>query len=220
MDIGRAAGYPFKDPNWIVKILIGTVVSLIPIVNFIGFGYVIRTIRQVSAGNESTLPEWDDWGNDFIRGLYMVIAYFIYTLPIMIVYCCTAILATIIGGDDGAGGLLFLCIMPFILIYGILLIPLVGVGVIRYAESDNFTDAFFNFGAILATIQNNSAQTLMFILWAIVIQLVVGTLASLLFWVCGLGLAVAWAGYLMIAHLSAQYGQSIGLLGKFKNSAV
>lgn len=101
MDITRAIGYPFKDGNAIVKILIGTVINLIPIVNFISYGYSARVVKEVMAGREEAMPEWDDWGGDFMRGLMLFLGYLLYFLPSFILSCCSNVFSAA-AGEDGA----------------------------------------------------------------------------------------------------------------------
>ena len=39
MDYGKIIKFPMKDKDWLVKIIVGGILSIIPIVNFIAFGY-------------------------------------------------------------------------------------------------------------------------------------------------------------------------------------
>ena len=38
MDVGKSVGYVFEDQKWTNKLLIGMLVSIVPIVNFALFG--------------------------------------------------------------------------------------------------------------------------------------------------------------------------------------
>lgn len=212
MDIGRAFGYPMKDQNWIVKLLIGAVVSLIPLVNLIGTGFQLRATREVLRGNENTLPEWDDWGGDFVRGLVVAIFSFIYFLPMTIVYCCVSVLAGVLNGEDGsgAGSLLLLCILPFMLVYAVIAGALLAPAYVRYAATDDY-NVYLDFGGRLNDVRNTSSDLIMLVIYVMVIGFTIGLIAGLTFWICGLGLLFAFAAQLMIAHLLGQYGQRLGL---------
>jgi len=48
MDIGRSFKFMFEDEGWITKILIGGILGLIPIVNFVIYGYQLEVIKNVS----------------------------------------------------------------------------------------------------------------------------------------------------------------------------
>ena len=37
----------FKDANWLSKILVGALVSLVPILNFAAYGYAVQTTRNI-----------------------------------------------------------------------------------------------------------------------------------------------------------------------------
>ncbi len=78
--------FPFKDPKWKTKALIGAVLIffslflLVPI--FFVYGYFGRVLkRAISGEGEALLPEWDDWGELFVSGLKLFGAGFVYLLP-------------------------------------------------------------------------------------------------------------------------------------------
>ncbi|PWH20913.1 MAG: hypothetical protein DDG58_00470, partial [Ardenticatenia bacterium] len=84
MDIGIAFSYMFQDRDWLKKILIGGVISLIPIVNFAALGYVVQLVRNVRDGQDLPLPEWDQFGEYFVSGLYLFLVYVVYAIPIIL----------------------------------------------------------------------------------------------------------------------------------------
>ena len=69
MNLGRGLRFPLDDPQWLPKVLIGTLVSLVPILNVAGVGYMLDVTRNVVAGRETPLPEWDNFGDKFVRRL-------------------------------------------------------------------------------------------------------------------------------------------------------
>ena len=56
MDYGKSFTFLFEDDNWISKFAIGVVITLIPIVNFATYGYVIQLLQNVRDGQERPLP--------------------------------------------------------------------------------------------------------------------------------------------------------------------
>jgi len=82
--------YPFKAPGWQSKFVIGAVLFfanyIIPIVPGIFLtGYFAKMIQTAIVGEaEPALPEWDDWGDLFKRGLKVFCATLIYMLPALI----------------------------------------------------------------------------------------------------------------------------------------
>lgn len=211
MDFGKTINYPFRDEKWVTKILIGTFVSLIPIVNFITYGYMLRIVKQVIQGDDESMPEWDDWGGDFIKGLLAWLASMLYFLPMILMICCFAILSALTTNDNGEGlGVLFaLCLVPLSLGYSLLVSPLLAVAYVRYAESNNFASAFLDFGGLFKDVTSQLTKTITFILFLLVIQAVVGAVVGFTIWLCGLGLLVAWVGNVMTAHLAGQYGKTL-----------
>ncbi|NYB51896.1 MAG: DUF4013 domain-containing protein [Methanobacteriaceae archaeon] len=95
MEIGEIVSDSIKYPSsdW-TKIIIFAVILLIPIVNFIGLGYVLRIIKATVAGIDD-LPDFDEVGDMFIDGLKVFVVGIVYAIPIWII-------ATIIGLILGA----------------------------------------------------------------------------------------------------------------------
>lgn len=112
----KSFGFVFKDPEWIKKLVIGTVfVLLTPFLIGIPFmsGYMIRIIRQRLQGKEG-LPEWDDMGVLFVDGMKTLLIGFVYALPVVVVALGLAILMLIVGEiDSDAGALMGLLFLPF-----------------------------------------------------------------------------------------------------------
>ncbi|HRO25234.1 MAG TPA: DUF4013 domain-containing protein, partial [Promineifilum sp.] len=84
MDVNKSIRYVFDDPQWISKVVIGALMSVLSffiLPAFILQGYVVKVIRQVMNGDWDGLPEWDDWGNLLRDGFNVFIAELVYTLP-------------------------------------------------------------------------------------------------------------------------------------------
>lgn len=83
--------FPFQDPNWRSRFIVGTVLQfagfLIPIVpGVFVYGYVLRVMRQSLKGEDLSLPAWDEWGKLAIDGLRGTVIGLAYLLPGMIVF--------------------------------------------------------------------------------------------------------------------------------------
>lgn len=217
MDIERAVSYPFKDQNWIVKTLIGTIVNIIPIVNFIGAGYRLRSIKAVLAGQESAMPEWDNWGDDFVKGLISIIGGLVFAIPYIVVACCQQIITAVL--DSATVSTLISCCLfiPYI-VYGLLITPMYSLAVVDYARTDNF-NAFLDFGGLWKRIQTNTSDTAMFLIFTVVIGIGTAIAFGLTIWLCGLGLVLIFLSNQVTAHLTAQYAAKMdgGDLIKAKN---
>ena len=216
MDIGRSFKFMFEDEGWITKILIGGILGLIPIVNFVIYGYQLEVIKNVSQDQDLPLPDWDDFGGKFIKGLMVVIASFIYSLPLILVGVVYFVVMMIVGGgaastgsedmSGAAGGVFAICSIAFycvaflysVIVYGFIFIP----GVMRYAEEEEF-GAFFKFGENLRVATSNLGSyivMLLVIMLAGIVAEVVGVIA------CGIGIlfTIFWA-ILVSGHLFGQF---------------
>jgi hypothetical protein len=92
-DLQALLKFPFDDPGWTNKLLIGSlllfagyVVPIIPIV-FV-YGYYAQIERRIIVeGGEPSLPEWDDWGRFFSDGLKLTGVIVVYMLPLIVFFC-------------------------------------------------------------------------------------------------------------------------------------
>jgi uncharacterized membrane protein len=114
MDIGRSFNFVTQDPNWIAKVLITAVVMAVPVVNFAATGYCLEVIRRTYQGTDLPLPEWEQFGDYFVRGLIIAVGTFLWSIPLYIIWFCPFVLLS--AGDNGAGfGLLFCIVFPVVL---------------------------------------------------------------------------------------------------------
>lgn len=83
VDYVEALKRPFLD---IQKFLIGSVLGIIPLVNFIVTGYslVCTGFTEVKV-EKDTLPEWENYGNLFMKGLVVALIGFLLFLPVGLV---------------------------------------------------------------------------------------------------------------------------------------
>jgi len=83
IDVGRAISYIFADERWLRKVGLGTLIMMVPILNFAGLGYEMNLIRQVAQGQPRPLPEWDNVDALFRQGWRLGVAYLIYAIPLV-----------------------------------------------------------------------------------------------------------------------------------------
>jgi len=197
MDIGKSFTYMFEDQDWLKKILIGGVINLIPIVNFASTGYFVEAIRNTAEGRELPLPEWDDFGGKFMKGLMAGIAGFIYALPIMLFMGVVFGLTAAITGsleNDAAETVATICPLIgncVVFVYMILFMLIFPAAVIQYARTGQF-GAFFRFGDIIAFIKANIGGYIIALLVALVASLIAQIVGSI---ACGIGIlfTMMWA---------------------------
>ena len=81
IDIGKAITHLFEDKDWTSKAIVGGLLALIPILGFAVAGYEVRVMRNVSRGEATPMPAWDDIGQMFMEGLWLGLARIILGLP-------------------------------------------------------------------------------------------------------------------------------------------
>lgn len=156
MDFGTMLGDAFTYARdglmgqW-VKWLLLAIITIIPIVNFIMFGYLMEIFRGARSA-----PELDDYGRLFVDGLKLFVVGLIYAIPLIVLYVILfgASLAMLSSGSDAAaaagfGTMMMGMLVVFVLGLAIALFEVIGV--IRLARTDSIGEAFA-FSAILAHI--------------------------------------------------------------------
>jgi len=91
---------PFSDLG---KLIIGIILSVIPIVNWIAQGFIIESSGIGKNKPSKNMPEWKDSWDYFVKGLLSYIIAFIYAIPAIIVlviafgYAITSLFSTFMG---------------------------------------------------------------------------------------------------------------------------
>lgn len=204
MDIGRAVQFWTGDPDWIKKVLIGGVLYIVPIIGWLIIGgYYIRTVQKVSAGSDTLLPEWDQWGEDLVRGLKLVGILLIWMLPLWIITICAVVLSIM---DDTAGGFAGLLLNCLGAIYSIAFYFIFPILIGRFAANEDFSSAF-DVSRIIQDAQKIPAQLLIFV----VMVFALGFAAGLGFILCVIGVVfTSFIAYIIQAHLVAQLSNMLG----------
>jgi hypothetical protein len=223
MDFGKAITYITEDERWLNKLGIGSLIMLGSVVFFPIFwlvGYQIAIIRNVIAGKERPLPEWDNWGKLFIDGLLVTVAMMVYTMPLWIILCIgmAGVFLPILGAGNENMVAALGAVTAVVWITVACLSVLFGIGMafvspavyIQYAIKDDLK-ACFQFSDVFAIIRDNIVNILIVIAVGmganIVLQSAAGLLAATL---CGIVLAIplGLAGTVWILAMQAHfYGQ-------------
>ncbi|HSS61618.1 MAG TPA: DUF4013 domain-containing protein [Candidatus Limnocylindrales bacterium] len=105
--IGDAFVWPFRDPDWISKILLMGLILLIPIVGGInGLGWMLAAIDRLRAGEERLPPANFDY---IVRGFHLFVVYLVYYLCLAAITAVVYVPAIVIlsqQGHDSANGFL------------------------------------------------------------------------------------------------------------------
>jgi hypothetical protein len=205
IDIGRALSFVLEDPDWIKKLLIGSLVSL-AVFLLIGIpllvGYYQRVIQRTARGERYPLPDWDDWGGLFVDGLKawaLVMAHVaILMVPVGAAGCVVGLLGGSLehlssGVQQGAGVLMVLAMLAFYAVMflgGIALFLYAPAAQTRLALTGSLAEAF-NTKANLAFIRRNLANYGL----SLVVMLLTNTLSQFGILLCCVGIlpASVWA---------------------------
>ena len=236
MDIGKSFSFPFEDKQWITKLGLGGVITLVPILNFAWSGYMVELLRNVMDGKQEPLPNWDDIGKKLVDGLILAVAGLVYALPMLIVICLPmgfmVVPAILSGSGDmqeianaiaGAGSILFLCLLCVFMLYALVLSVVYPAILIVFAREGTFASCF-KFRQVFDLVGKNMSPFLT--AWGvslgagIVVNLVVGMVAGVLSiipclgWIVAIILPLATVVYItsVYAHLFGQFGKmALGL---------
>jgi len=205
MDLERSLTYPFKDDEWLQKLLIAGIVGVIPIINLALIGWGIRQLKRVIDDRELPLPDWSDFGDYFVKGLMVVIGNLIYAIPMLILICLASVLGDWFTGYEygyGNGGpnIIGVCFGCLSSLWGLLIGVVLPAAITHYAVTEDFA-SFFRFGEIFSYIGRNLGNYII----ALIVSALVWIVASIVGGVfCGVGviLTMPWAT-LVTAHLLA-----------------
>jgi hypothetical protein len=179
----------FEDERWVSKVVIGGLLCWVPIVNFAVIGYMLRVAQNVAQGNPRPLPEWNEFGDHFVRGFYAFVIYLVYLIPVFVLeglfFCATGGLAASSrrGGEGAAVGLLGLCLVPLILLLALGLSVLIYAALARFVATNSLSEAL-KFSEVIASVRSNFGPWL--ILW--LVALLAGFVGGLGVIACGVGL--------------------------------
>ncbi|MCG8353036.1 MAG: DUF4013 domain-containing protein [Chloroflexales bacterium] len=210
MDIGRAFSFVTEDESWINKILIGGLLLLIPLIGQLALiGYMLETARNVAQGNPRPLPEWSNFGDKIIQGLYGLIIQLVYALPIVIlsfIMACVIISASAaVGGsnEDAAGamvGFIVLCFVPLILVSSMIIQPVLLAALGRYVQTNNL-GAALQIGSVIGIVRS-SLRTWVVVWLVYILCGIIGSLGSIAFIIGALFTTVY--GQAVLGHVLGQ----------------
>jgi hypothetical protein len=181
MDLGRAFSYVFDDEQWLTVILLGGLLLIVPIFGqIVLLGFMLAAARNVMQGSANPLPRWDNLGDKFMQGLYALAIQIVYALPIvipvMLLVCVAGGLGAAAGDSDAAAATivsLFLCLMPLLIIAGLVLQIFGFAAVMRYLQTGSFSSAM-QFGEVIRLVRSDIGGWIVF--W--LLYLLCGIIAS------------------------------------------
>lgn len=210
MDFGKAFSFVFEDEDWLKKIGLAGIISLIPLIGqFVVVGWGFEIIRRVIEDDPEPLPDFTEFGDFLVKGLLVSLVIFVFFLPVIIIQGCNAsVIPFLERADDTlttAFGILTSCIACLTLLYSIVVSFFVPAAVGNYAAKGELRAAF-RFGEIFQLVKKNIGGYLLVILgsW------VAGLVASLGVIACVIGVLFTSAYSVTVtSHLVGQaYGKA------------
>lgn len=184
VNYSKALTAPFGGQESL-KWLLGSILAILPIADFLAGGYRYRLLQNGQSG-KITMPEWDHWGEMFVKGLlfFLVrVGYFIipllFTLFVIVLirYSAEAIYSIL-------GALFFINLLLYALASFVM-----PMGLANFAATGNFKDAF-SLQDVIQTIRADFGQYLAVVMmvagfWSLVIILALIPYIGFVFGVLG-----------------------------------
>ncbi len=234
MDIAKSFTFMFEYPEWVRKLTIGTIVTLIglvlspiligliPLIMVVGYGLLVT--RNVLDGQPHPLPEWEDWGDLFVRGLKLTVVLIIWALPAILLVLFAmipgALSSSISNGHgsnafSGFAALVLACCSYLAVLWG-LLVALFTPAIYVHMARDNDFGAGFAFTQLWEFTRQNLSNVIIAILLTWVASLIasvvapLGAIAILIGLLITIPLSMLW--YILVqSHLYGQVGAAATL---------
>jgi hypothetical protein len=229
MDIGKSFSFPFEDKQWLNKLGLGAIISIVPILNFAWSGYMVGIIRNVMNNRAEPLPTWDDLDKKFNDGLILFGVGIIYALPILIAVCLPMSMVAFSGLLSGnsnleeiartlgeTGGILVYCLLCVFVLYGLMLSIISPAILVIFSREGTFASCF-KFREVFGLISQNAAS--FFTAWALSlvaglgVGLAIGIINTIIGWIPCIG----WIASIVLSFGSGVYISSVyaHLFGQF-----
>jgi hypothetical protein len=193
--ITEAFSWPFRDPDWIAKILIIALILLIPVVGSInGLGWMLASLDRLRAGEERLAPANLSYLG---RGIRLFAVELIYAIGVAIIALLIFVPAFVLGTHQGEGSAnaALIASAVFLNLLGFSVITLLSLGLtfatpaIVLATDQGGVSGGIQVGAVIRRCRVNLTHTLIAGLMLIAASFV-GSLGSI---ACGIGALVTTA---------------------------
>lgn len=207
MDFGLAFSYVFQDKDWLRKVGIVALISLIPILGqLVLIGWSLNVTKRVIDRHPEPLPEVD-FGGDLGRGFSAFVIGFVYSLPITLFALVFGILDSVVAGQSNSDAvvtlmaILSLCFGLFAFIYGIAMAIVLPAAYGNYVAKGSL-GAGFALGEVFGLVRANIGAYLIVLLGTFV----AGLIAPLGTILCIIGVILTYA--YSVAVMGHLYGQA------------
>ena len=204
MDFGKAFTFVFEDPDWIKKVLMAALFSLIPILGtFVSMGWAMEAGQRVIRQQQPALPDVD-FGKHLSLGFKVFLIGLGYALPMIIITIPISIVSAMVDSSDSMPTVVMvvsLCCGGLAFLYGLLLMVIMPAAMSNFLATEQI-GAAFRFGEVFGLVRAAPGAYLMVLLGGIVTGFI-GSLGSI---ACVIGVVVTSAyAMVVMGHL---YGQA------------
>jgi hypothetical protein len=220
MEFGKAFTYPFEDQEWLKKLGIAGGIALLSIVlsvviiGIAGFillsGWMLEIVRRVINRDPVPLPDWNDFGGYFSKGLQAFVVGLVYSLPAILIGACVGLLPMVLGADPnsassdamtGTVGVVTICLNCLSALYSLFLGIVLPAALGRLAATGQI-GAAFRLGDVFGLVRAAPAAYIMVLIGGILASII----SSLGVILCVIGLVITIPyGMAINGHL---YGQA------------
>lgn len=204
LDLKENIVFPFSDPSWITKTLIGVVCQFFfPVLPAL-MGYQLAIIRQTANGEDDKLPEFDGFGSLWVRGAKMFLALMLLSLiPMGVTIGMVTAGAMAMSGNSPGEPMVSAAVVLaalFVLFCYLVLGLLFPAMMLRYAMTDQVS-SFFDFSTLIADMRQGVGDYLMIVFFPFIAGIV---LLLGIFLTAGLGALLAYPAYALIMFIQAR----------------
>lgn len=175
MDFGKAFSFVFEDEDWIKKIGVGGLISLIPVIGvFLVLGWGVEVVKRVIRDDAEILPDWSDFGGYLARGFLVFLVAFVYFLPVILLQVCSSLPFLYEAADETLITLFTIVTVCFgcvTLLYSIAAYLVLPAAIANYAATDDISAAF-KLGEVFKMVRDNIGTYAMVLLGGIVASIV------------------------------------------------
>ncbi|MEA4812497.1 MAG: DUF4013 domain-containing protein [Anaerolineaceae bacterium] len=201
MNFSKSFSYIFDDPDWLNKLILPLLCSLIPFIGgFVLSGYLIRLIKNVQNHEAMPLPSLD-FGADLAKGFQWFVVTLVYSLPFIVLSLFVGMIIFASSEKAPALSVIFgILLAIWLLAYGIFIWLIMPIAMARFAEQGTISSGL-EFTKFTKIFSKNSSE------WLTVLGggIVAGFIAPLGGIFFGIGAIVtAFYASLMVSHLTGQ----------------
>lgn len=202
LDLKENIVFPFSDPSWIAKTLIGSACQLLGLTMPAVIGYQLAIIRQTANGEDEKLPEYDGFVSLWVQGfLVTLILGLLFTVPIGVVVTAAVGGAVAMGPETNPGVLAAIVGAVLLLMLAcMILLFLMPAMTLRYAMTQQLS-SFFDFSTAIGDIKQGLGDYLLIVFFPVLAGMAVSAISMV---TMGLGLIIAIPANVLIMYIQAR----------------